>query len=145
MALISSCLRLWGVLLTSEILSLLNESFTLVVSVDLILGSGELLILKWLELYLFEDVVHQLFSLKSFSTRIFLLSTRSWFKKQFMLGKKVWLSNPLSFSCKSLDDKSDILFMLGENLESSSLSYDEILLLFDTWRSPNCLFLIEIC
>ena len=144
MALISSFFRLWGVLLTSEILSLLNESFTLVVSVDLILGSGELLILKWLELYLFEDVVHQLFNLKSFSTRIFLLSTRSWFKKQFMLGKNVWLS-PLLFSCKLLDDKSDILFMLGENLESSSLSYDEILLLFDTWRSPISLFLIEIC
>ena len=145
MALISSFLRLWGVLLTSDILSLLNELFTLVVSVDLILGVlGELLILKWLELYLFEDVVHQLFNLKSFSTRIFLLSTRSWFKKQFMLGKNVWLS-PLLFSCKLLDDKSDILFMLGENLESSSLSYDEILLLFDTWRSPICLFLIEIC
>ena len=144
MALISSFLRLWGGLLTSDMLSLLNESFTLVASVDLILGSGELLILKWLELYLFEDVVHQLFSLKSFSTRIFLLSTRSWFKKQFMLGKKVWLS-PLLFSCKLLDDKSDILFMLGENLESSSLSYDEILLLFDTWRSPICLFLIKIC
>ena len=145
MALISSFLRLWGVLLTSDILSLLNESFTLVVSVDLILGvRGELLILKWLELYLFEDVVHQLFNLKSFSTRIFLLSTRSWSKKQVMLGKKVWFS-PLLFSCKLLDDKSDILFMLGENLESSSLSYDEILLLFDTWRSPISLFLIEIC
>ena len=145
MALISSFLRLWGVLLTSDILSLLNELFTLVVSVDLILGVlGELLILKWLELYLFEDVVHQLFNLKSFSTRIFLLSTRSWSKKQVMLGKKVWFS-PLLFSCKLLDDKSDILFMLGENLESSSLSYNEILLLFDTWRSPISFFLIEIC